>query len=299
MSGATASAPTPVGVFTGAAGGLGLACALRLAGGGPIVLADIDGGRLETTAAEARKRGIDAVAVSCDVTDSGSVLALAARARELGPLGVLVHAAGVAPPLAEDPRRTLEVNLGGTARLLDAFAPVAGRDTVAVCIASLGGHRRGVRRFDALLDDPLAADLFDRVLEQAGGALSVLAAYALSKRGVIRLCEQRAAAWGKHGARLISVSPGLVADTTIGVAAMTIQAGAYAEQSALGRAGVAADIAAAVAAITATDNTYLTGCDVLVDGGVLAAINHHGSAEAAAEWHACGLGLGPGDLGSA
>jgi NAD(P)-dependent dehydrogenase (short-subunit alcohol dehydrogenase family) len=279
-----------VGVFTGAAGGIGLACARRLAGPVPIVLADLDAQRVEEAAAAIRRDlGVTAIGVACDVTDAASVAALAKQAATLGPLGVLVHAAGVAPPLATDARLTLDINLAGTARILDAFGPHAGPETVAVCISSLAGHRRGMLQFDELLDSPLAEDLFDRLEARAGEPFSVLAAYSASKRGVIRLCAARAGDWGARGARLLSVSPGLVADTTIGAAAATIHAGAYAAQSAAGRAGTVADMAGLVALLASPEAGYVTGCDVLADGGVLAAIDHHGTAETAAAWHSGGL----------
>ncbi|MCW3011652.1 MAG: family oxidoreductase [Solirubrobacterales bacterium] len=285
--------PLPVAVFTGAAGGIGLACARRLAGGRPTVLADLDPARTETAAASLRAQGVHAIAVPCDVTDPDSVAALAARVADLGPLGVLVHSAGVAPPLVTDPHRILEVNLAGAARVLDAFEPFVGPGSVAICVASLAGHRRGMLPFDALLDEPLVPDLLERLEAAAGQPLPALAAYSASKRGVIRLCARRAAAWGGRGGRVLSLSPGLVADTSIGAAAASIHAGAYAAQSALGRAGASADVADIAAHLASPECAYLTGCDVLADGGVLAAIHHHGAPAAAAAWHAGGLDAPP------
>ena len=228
----------------------------------------------------ARALGGDVHTAVCDVTDPASVAALADAASALGPLGALVHTAGLAPPAPHDPRRVLDVNLAGTARVLDAFVELAVPGTVAVCIASLAGHRAFAADYDELLADPLAPDLYDRL----DGA-DVLRTYSISKRGVMLECRRRAAQWGAKGARIVSVSPGLVVDTSIGQAAATIHAGAYADQSALKRAGMAADIAGAVAFLTSEDASYVTGCDLLVDGGVVAHTLHHAEPTDREKWN--------------
>ena len=141
-----------VSVITGGAGGIAQACAARLAERGPVLLADVDRERLEAL-------GADVHTAVCDVTDPASLTALAERAAELGPLGALVHTAGLAPPAPHDPRRVLEVNLAGTARVLDAFVELAQPGTVAVCIASLAGHRAFAADDGDQLADPLAPGL--------------------------------------------------------------------------------------------------------------------------------------------
>jgi NAD(P)-dependent dehydrogenase (short-subunit alcohol dehydrogenase family) len=274
-----------VSVVTGGAGGIAHACARRLADRGPVLLADFAPDRLEAAAAAL---GGDVHTAVCDVADPESVAALAGAAAELGPFGVLVHTAGLAPPAPHEPRRVLDVNLAGTARVLEAFVELATPGSVAVCIASLAGHRAFAAEHDELLADPLAPDLYDRL--QAAGATrdDVLATYSVSKRGVILECRRRAAAWGAKGARIVSVSPGLVLDTSIGQAAATIHAGAYVEQSAAKRAGVAADIAGAVAFLTSDDAAYVTGCDLLVDGGVVAHTLHHAAPADRDRWNRAG-----------
>lgn len=262
-----------VSVITGGAGGIAQACAARLAERGPVLLADVDRERLEAL-------GADVHTAVCDVTDPASLTALAERAAELGPLGALVHTAGLAPPAPHDPRRVLEVNLAGTARVLDAFVELAQPGTVAVCIASLAGHRAFAADYDDLLADPLDPGLYDRL----DGA-DVLRTYSISKRGVMLECRRRAAEWGARGARIVSISPGLVVDTSIGQAAATIHAGAYAEQAAMKRAGRAADIAGAVAFLTSGDASYVTGCDLLVDGGVVAHTLHHAAPADREKWN--------------
>jgi NAD(P)-dependent dehydrogenase (short-subunit alcohol dehydrogenase family) len=274
-------------VLTGGAGGIAHACAKRLAEHGPVLLADFAADRLEAAAVAL---GGDVHTAVCDVADPDSVAALATRAVELGPLGALVHTAGLAPPAPHAPRRVLEVNLAGTARVLDAFLPLAGAGAVAVCIASLAGHRAFAAEYDDLLAEPLDPELYDRLQAAGGTRDDVLATYSLSKRGVMLECRRRAAAWGARGARIVSISPGLVVDTSIGQAAATIHAGAYARQSALGRAGMAADIAGAVAFLVSDDASYVTGCDLLVDGGVVAHTQHHADPGARDQWNRASYG---------
>jgi NAD(P)-dependent dehydrogenase (short-subunit alcohol dehydrogenase family) len=274
-----------VSVITGGAGGIGKASARRLAARGPLLLADVSEAALRATAAELGAEGADVHTALCDVTDPASVAALADRAAALGPLGAVVHTAGLAPPTATDPRRTFEVNLPGTARVLDAFLPHATTGTVAVCIASLAGYRAFSAQYDELLADPLAPDLYDR-LEAAGATRDdVLASYSVSKHGVILEVRRRAAAWGRAGARIVSISPGLVIDTSIGEGAASIHAGAYAEIAAVGRPGYAKDVAGVVAFLASDDAAYVTGCDLLVDGGVVAHTLHHAEPAAREAWN--------------
>lgn len=277
-----------VAVLTGAAGGIATGCVPRIGGAGTrFLLADLSEWGLDEAAHALSAEGWDVHTALCDVSDESDVRALAERASSLGRIDRLVHTAGVAPPGADDPRRILEVNLLGTIHVLDAFEALIGEGGVGICIASLAGHRRFARDFDRLLADP--AD--PAFVEQATAAASArdspaLAAYALSKRGVIAQCERRAAAWGARGARIMSVSPGLIDDTAIGRAAVAAtQAGAYAKQSAIGRAGSADDVAAVVGFLCSEGASYLSGDDILVDGGVLAYMDWHAEQQAREAWH--------------
>jgi NAD(P)-dependent dehydrogenase (short-subunit alcohol dehydrogenase family) len=268
-------------VITGGSGGIGLACAELLGRSRRVLL----GTRTPEQVAPAVERlhacGVEADGMACDVTDRASVRALAARAAALGPLDALVHAAGMSRSMADGPR-VMEVNLVGTALVLDAFVELARPGTSAVCVASIGGHRDGLRGFDAaLLEDPSGEDFlarFQRTLPLAGRPA---AAYDLSKRGVVLLAQQRAAAWGRRGARLVSVSPGVV-DTEMG----RREGGAetVAKIAALGRAGTPAEVAAVIAFLCSPDASYLTGCDIVLDGGTLAGIAHQAPPEVGEGW---------------
>ncbi|MDQ8043906.1 MAG: SDR family oxidoreductase [Solirubrobacteraceae bacterium] len=277
----------PLAVITGGAGGMGVAAGKRLAATHHLLLLDRAGADLDGAAARvAGAGGGDEVStLACDIVDAGSVAEAAELAASLGPLGALVHTAGVTPPGVTDPSVVLAVNLRGTRLVLDAFAPQVVPGTVGVLISSLAGHRH----FNDAFDGPqlIAGDTAwaTRVLDATGRGDDPLAAYSVSKRGVIRMAEHDAAAWGRSGGRLVSISPGLVADTGIGEVVMDSFAAKYATEGAVPRPGAADDIAALAEFLISPAASYITGCDILVDGGMLPAIDHHRAEDSREAWH--------------
>ena len=190
---------------------MGRACVERFRGD-QLLLVDIDDRALEGAR-------VLAPGAECAVADLGSLASIDAFVRQveaLGGLDRLVHLAGVSPDdgrRGADPRGRSGGN-GGAARW-PRGARRAG--SVAICIASIAAHLLPVSpEAQAALDDPMAPDLAAR-LERALGAASSDPgpAYALAKHGVVRLCQRSAAAWGARGARVLSVSPGLI-DTPMG-----------------------------------------------------------------------------------
>lgn len=269
-------------VITGAAGHIGLACARRFPGR-PLLLCDLFEGPLQTAAASLADHGAEVRTHSCDLTRNDQALALAAVASQMGHVGVLIHAAGVAPP--SPPDLIYAVNLFATRNLLSAFQPQARAGDVAVCIASLAGHRRLAREFDALLlAGTSPQDLAQRIQALAPEVNPSRLAYAASKRATILMCQAAAVAWGKQEARVLSVSPGVVGDTAMGAARKSTSA--HAAEPALPRPCATADIADAVAFAASPAAGYMTGVDLLVDGGFLATVDHRLDPEQRRQWHA-------------
>ena len=162
------------------------------------------------------------------------------------------------------------MNLVGTELLLDAFQPLATAGSVAVCIASQAGHfgmTGATPEICALLDEPLARDLADR-LEAAGVTLDPGTGYAMSKLGVIRAAVRLAPAWGARGARIVSLSPGII-ETKMGTQEYEAQPvmATMVERTPLGRMGAAAEIASVVEFLCSDAASFITGTDLLVDGG--------------------------------
>ena len=258
-------------MVTGAGSGMGLACAHRLAGTTDLLVL-VDRAPLAPPVLDGLHVEVDAV--QCDVTDIDAVQALAAHVAERGELRSLVHAAGVSPSMG-DWFQMLTVNLIGTALVVDAFGPLARPGTAAVCFASSGAYMLPSfdPAFDAVVDEPLAPDFFDR-LDAVGFAPDAGDAYSWAKRGVILLVEREAVAWGALGARICSVSPGIIEDTPMGRLEVSNQPlmPKMLEHTPLGRRGSADDVARVVAFLLSDAAAYMTGCDVLVDGGVVPAL---------------------------
>jgi NAD(P)-dependent dehydrogenase (short-subunit alcohol dehydrogenase family) len=276
----TASARRETVVVTGAAGGMGRACARLLGGSADLVLTDRPSSSLEAFAGELEADGYTIAA--CLPAEIGSLELHQALAAHLAPDRpfALVHTAGVSPSQT-DWRTILAINLVATVSLLRTLDPMVAPGSAAVLIASMAGHSSPVLPgFDQLLAEPEAPDFLDRM----GEAIAQIAegrptgtgegiAYGLSKRAVIGIAEQLAPAWGARGARIVSLSPGTIL-TPMGrtEVAASPAAAAIAQATPAGRMGTAMDIANAVRFLCSREASFITGCDLRVDGGAIAAI---------------------------
>jgi len=251
-----------INVVIGAASGMGTAVARQLAERGRLVIADRNE---EALAAVAAELGSEVDIAVCDVTDQAQIDALFAKVDDLG---ALVNTAGVSGAMASG-RTVLDVNLVGNARVLRAAVPSLRPGSVAVCIASQSGYM--VPENDALfavLEDPLSPRFFEN-LSQFFDLDAPGLAYQASKRGVHRLVRRTAATWGTRGARVMSLSPG-INDTPMnrGEEAKNPIMQEMIKACPLGRRGTPDEIASVVSFLTSDAASYMTGSDVLVDGGM-------------------------------
>jgi NAD(P)-dependent dehydrogenase (short-subunit alcohol dehydrogenase family) len=252
------------------AGTMGMAVARRLAQRHRLLLADLRGPHAETQAALLREEGCDVSSVACDVTDPVAVAALAVRARELGGLAVLAHVAGLSPSMG-DYTTIMRVNLTGVALVAEALLPLARQGSAAILISSLAGHNfRPSDDAIAILHQPCAPDLAERLAALIGpDAASPQMAYMYTKWGILAYARNQAAAWGARGARIVSLSPGLIA-TTMGALEFEKSPGKRAlyEKSPLAREGTMLEIADAVEFLASERASFISGTDLLVDGGL-------------------------------
>lgn len=248
-----------VGVVTGAARGMGRASVTQVAPLVDVVVAvDLEAPQVE-----------GALGMACDVADAGAVRALVDRVRELGPFRALVHAAGISPTMA-DARRVFEVDLVGTQLLLDAFEELVVPGSAAVCFSSSAAYQ--IEPFvdaeaEALLADPLGPDFLERAVARAPDSGM---AYALAKVGVIRAVRRAAVRWGRRGGRVNSVAPGLI-DTPMGRQEFEQQPvmKEMLARTPLGRLGAPEEVAAVVGFLLSDEASFVSGIDVLIDGGMI------------------------------
>lgn len=270
----------PLAVITGAAGGMGRAVARRLGGRYRLVLADVRPEAVAALELTLSEEGYDiALATTVDVGDQASIADFAARVATAGTVGTVVHTAGISPSMA-DAADIIRVNLIGTAYLLDAFLPLAQPGGSVICFASVAAYTFPTTpETDALLDAPYAPDLFAQIaphlhaidIERSEFSLKVRA-YGASKRGVIRLVESRVGDWAEKGARIVSISPGTIV-TPMGRQEHELNplASATANVTPLVRRGMPSDIASATDFLCSDLASYITGTDLRVDGGIVAA----------------------------
>jgi NAD(P)-dependent dehydrogenase (short-subunit alcohol dehydrogenase family) len=262
---------------------MGLACARRMTKlVDTVVLVDLDEAVTQAATELAAATGGAVEPFVLDVTDRAGLARLADRVAALGTLRAVAHAAGISPTMANW-RRVFEVDLVGTALLAEALRPLVTAGTAMVYFASMApilGITTPHADADAALDAPLAPDLLDRIHTAVGPTIEDTGvAYSWAKRGVQRFAQQEARRLGPLGARICSVSPGII-DTPQGQqeAAAHEYMDVLVGMTPLGRVGQPDELAAVVEFILSDDASFLTGVDILVDGGVCAAV--HGPAPA-------------------
>jgi NAD(P)-dependent dehydrogenase (short-subunit alcohol dehydrogenase family) len=257
------------------AGSIGQAIVRRVAAGKVVLLADL---REENAAAAAKTlsdAGFNVTTTTVDVSSRASVHALAAAATKLGDVSGVIHAAGVSPSQAS-PATILKVDLYGTALVLEEFGNVIARGGAGVVIASQSGHRLPPLSTEqnAMLAMTPADELLALPMLQPEQIKDSLHAYQISKRGNSLRVMAEAVRWGKRGARVNTISPGIIITPLANDELKGPRGPGYRrmlEVSAAGRAGTPDEVGTVGALLMGPDGAFITGSDFLMDGGVTAA----------------------------
>lgn len=260
-------------VVTGV-GGMGMAIARRLGAGRVVVLADFAEELLGRAAETLRGEGHDVQAVKTDISKAESVRQLAETAASSGRFKGIVHTAGLSP-LQASPEAIVAVDVMGTAHVLDEFAEIATPGCVAVCIASMAGTMAQIPMGleMALAMTPTAELASLPALDPSN--LDRGAAYSIAKRANQARVRAMSVVWGMKGGRVVSISPGVIS-TPMGQAELSGPSGdqmrAMIGASGVKRIGTPDDIAAVTEFLISQEASFITGTDILVDGGTVAGI---------------------------
>ncbi|OBK67225.1 oxidoreductase [Mycobacterium sp. 1165178.9] len=255
---------------------MGLATAKIVGRDHTVVLCDVRQDRLAAATTSLQDLGIHPTAVDCDVTDRHAVADLLGTANNLGTVVSVIHTAGVSPSMgAAD--YVMRTNAVGTVNVNEEFFAVAGEGAVIVNVASMAAHMLPAEiipteQFPMAMDDTDA--FMDAMLAACGiapeEARSGLA-YAVSKSFVKWYSQSQAERFNARGLRIVSVSPGSI-DTEMGRLEEQAGAGAMVANAAVPRWGKPEEMAELLAFCASERAGYLTGTDILNDGGVVASM---------------------------
>jgi NAD(P)-dependent dehydrogenase (short-subunit alcohol dehydrogenase family) len=257
------------------AGSIGQAIARRVSAGKHVLLADLRQENADAAAKILADAGFEVTTAIVDVSSRNSVHALVEKATSLGQVFGIIHAAGVSPSQAS-PETILKVDLYGTALVLEEFGDVITNEGSCVVIASQSGHRLpplSIEQNKALATTP-TDELLKLPFLQLDQVKDSLHAYQLSKRGNSLRVMAEAVRWGKRGARVNTISPGIIITPLANDELKGPRGEGYRrmiEGSTAKRAGTPDEVGTVGALLMGSDGAFITGSDFLMDGGVTAA----------------------------
>ena len=257
-------------------GGIGMAIARRQGAGKIILLADINELALSHAASALETTGYTVSTKQVDVSSRESVHDLASAAAALGNVVQIVHTAGLSPNMAPADK-ILAVDLLGTALVLEEFGRVVAWGGAGIIISSMAGHMLpplGQETDEALARTP-ADELLNLPILQPAAVTDSGAAYSLSKRANQLRVQAESLPWGERGARINSISPGIIM-TTLAHHELESPVGeiykVMIQASVSKRVGTSDEVASAAAYLLGPESGFMTGSDLLIDGGVIAAM---------------------------
>lgn len=260
-------------ILTGA-GQIGMAIARRMGYGMKIVIGDKSKANADAIAKTMNEAGFDAIAVEMDLSSRASILGLIAEAQKYGEISMLVNAAGVSPSQASI-KTILKVDLYGTAVLLEEVGKIIKHGGVGVTISSQSGHRMPslTPEQDALLALTPTEELLSLDMLQEENIHDTLHAYQMAKRCNVKRVMAEAVKWGERGARINSISPGIIV-TPLALDEFNGPRGDFYKnmfaKCPAGRPGTADEVANVAELLMSGKGAFITGADFLMDGGTTA-----------------------------
>ena len=260
-------------LLTGA-GQIGMAIARRMGYGMKIVVGDKRKENADVIAKIMNVAGFDAIAVETDISSRESIRKMIACGQEYGEITMLVNAAGVSPSQA--PIETiLKVDLYGTAVLLEEVGKVIRKGGTGVTISSQSGHRMPALtpEQDELLATTPTDELLSLDMLQPQAIRDTLHAYQMAKRCNVKRVMAEAVKWGERGARINSISPGIIV-TPLALDEFNGPRGDFYKnmfaKCPAGRPGTADEVANVAELLMSDRGAFITGADFLIDGGATA-----------------------------
>jgi NAD(P)-dependent dehydrogenase (short-subunit alcohol dehydrogenase family) len=260
-------------VLTGA-GQIGMAIARRVGNGKKILIADWKIENANKIAKIMSEAGYDVIPLKVDISSKPSIQELIKSAKQEGEIALFINAAGVSPSQANI-EEILKIDLYGTALLLEEFGKVIKKGGAGVIIASQSGHRMPAltSEQDKLLATTLSEQLLQLEITKKENIIDTLHAYQIAKRCNVKRVMAEAIHWGLRGARINSISPGIIM-TPLALDELNGPRGDFYKnmfkQSPAGRPGIADEVANVAELLLSEKGSFITGTDILIDGGATA-----------------------------
>ncbi|MGM0213057.1 SDR family oxidoreductase [Enterococcus sp. AZ109] len=259
-------------------GSMGIAIARRVGTAKTILIGDTNESNLERNKAELESSGFEVVTKVVDASSQESIKEFARTASELGKVMNYIHTAGLSPNQASA-RAVLDVDLIGTSSSfgIEEFGKIIAEGGSGLVISSMAGHMLPSLSEDQnkLLAMTPSDELKDLELLNDAAIPNSGSAYSISKRAYILRVQAQSMEWGKRGARINSISPGIII-TPLALDELNSPAKAgyeaFIQASPTGRVGTPDEVATLGAYLLSDDAGFITGSDILIDGGVIAAM---------------------------
>ena len=256
------------------AGSIGIACARRIATGKHLIIGDINLKAAKKVEEDLYNAGFETSSIQVDLASRESILNVVKEALKYGNIKNVINAAGVSPSQAPI-KKILEVDLYGTAVLLEEFGKVISEDGSCVVISSQSGHR--LKALSQEENELLALTPTDELLNlemlKENKIKDTLHAYQLAKRCNVLRVASEAIKWGKRNARVNSISPGIIITPLANDELNGLRGENYKKMLALApakRAGTPDEVGDLCEFLMSSRGKFITGADFLIDGGASA-----------------------------